>query len=88
MPINTNDTAASDIKVGGRAIRTWNDQHFKKIRELTKIPDNFLEELDWKSFKPGGGKGGDLMAFTQCKRWLVKETNSGDHKSLLKVTEA
>jgi len=35
----------------------------------------------------GGGKGGDLMAWTADRRHIIKEVNDGDQKSLLKHAE-
>jgi hypothetical protein len=45
--------------------------------------------FDFGDLAEGGGKGGNLMAFSQDdqKKYLVKEMSDGDHKMLYTLTE-
>jgi hypothetical protein len=84
----TERAASTGFLVGGEAVTTYNDEHYKKLRERWGLGDDFLETFDFsKNMKGGGGKGGDLMGFTTDKLYIVKEVNPGDQKSLLKITE-
>eukprot|EP00746_Dinoflagellata_sp_MGD_P019570 gnl/MRDRNA2_/MRDRNA2_145495_c0_seq1.p1 gnl/MRDRNA2_/MRDRNA2_145495_c0~~gnl/MRDRNA2_/MRDRNA2_145495_c0_seq1.p1 ORF type:complete len:335 (-),score=63.64 gnl/MRDRNA2_/MRDRNA2_145495_c0_seq1:119-1123(-) len=80
---------SSSIRVAKRDIKVWNNDLWARVREKDGISNDFLEDaLSFNDFKPGGGKGGDLMAFTRDNRFIVKELNKGDHKSLMEVTES
>lgn len=75
------------IRVGGEEIRIWNDEHFKRLRTLHGLSDDFLEtSISLKNLKNGGGKGGSLMTLSECRRFLVKEMSPGDHRALLDIT--
>jgi hypothetical protein len=86
----TTNPSRSSIRVGDdkREIQTYHDdEHFAKVRKMCGVESDFLEDqFSNKDFKSGGGKGGDLMAFTRNRKYIVKELNAGDHASLLKVT--
>ena len=76
------DLEKSTIKVGGKEIREYKKTKsaFAAVRAKAGLKDDFLSGMDIdKDLKPGGGKGGDLMAFSPCRRFLVKQLNSGDH---------
>ena len=84
----TERETGAGFHVGGEAVQTYNDAHYKKLRERWGLGDDFLENFDFtKNMKGGGGKGGDLMGFTTDKLYIVKEVNPGDQKTLLKITE-
>ena len=84
----TERAASTGFLVGGEAVQTYNDAHYKKLRERWGLGDDFLATFDFtKNMKGGGGKGGDLMGFTTDKLFIVKEVNPGDQKTLLKITE-
>jgi len=80
------------ITIGERSFPTFNDQHFVKIREFYGIKDGFIDgafsfelKVDGGNMSEGGGKGGNLMGFTDNKMFIVKELNKTDHNTLLKV---
>lgn len=77
------------VGTGKTGIRTWfDDQCHAKIRRSMGIEDSFLEHnVDADALRPGGGKGGQLMAFSACRRYIIKEMSPGDHATLLVVTE-
>ena len=41
--------------------------------------------MDWPW--AGGGKGGDLLGFSDCRRYIVKSVNGGDQLALLDIAE-
>jgi hypothetical protein len=89
MASGTTNPSRSSITVGDdkREIQTWHDEHFAKLRKMCGVePDFLVDQFSNKDFKSGGGKGGDLMAFTRNRQYIVKELNAGDHATLLKVT--
>ena len=64
----TERESGAGFLVGGEAVQTYNDAHYKKLRERWGLGDDFLENFDFtKNMKGGGGKGGDLMGFTTDK---------------------
>ena len=64
----TERESGAGFLVGGEAVQTYNDQHYKKLRERWGLGDDFLATFDFtKNMKGGGGKGGDLMGFTTDK---------------------
>jgi len=69
-------------------IRLFNDKSFKKVRDLAGLNDDFLIEFNFDTLKAGGGKGGDLMAFTSDGNFLVKEVKDVDQVSLEKYAKA
>lgn len=87
----TASIVSQTIRVGiaKDGIRTWfDDQCHAKIRRAMGIADSFLEgNVDAAALRPGGGKGGQLMAFSTCRRYIIKEMSPGDHATLLAVTE-
>ena len=84
----TERESGAGFHVGGETVQTYNDTHYKKLRERWGLGDDFLATFDFtKNMKGGGGKGGDLMGFTTDKLYIVKEVNPGDQKTLLKITE-
>ena len=70
MPVRRTSTKMPDrseggFHVGGDAVNTFNDEHYKKLRERWGLGDDFLANFDFEGrMKSGGGKGGQLMAFT------------------------
>ncbi|CAD7966041.1 unnamed protein product [Amoebophrya sp. A120] len=79
---------ATIILADQKKVECWNDEHFKKVRTRLGLEESFLEnefEFTPQCFKPGGGKGGELMAFTRNRRFLVKQLSKGDHAALLEV---
>ena len=73
------------LLVGGQVVRLMNDQHFSELRRALGY-DCWLPEavagFDWGRMAAGGGKGGDKMARTPCKRLFVKEVSGGDLETL------
>ena len=62
------ETSSPGFHVGGETVQTYNDTHYKKLRERWGLGDDFLATFDFtKNMKGGGGKGGDLMGFTTDK---------------------
>jgi len=61
-----------------------NDDEFAKVRKKLGIEDDFLESwLDYSKLSAGGGKGGDALYASPDRRYMMKEVNGGDQKSLL-----
>jgi hypothetical protein len=74
-------------------VRTFCDEHYKKVRERFSLGDDFLDSrgrgaggarlrgddrararrFDFSQLKEGGGKGGNLMGFTQDKQYLARQ---------------
>jgi len=76
-PVNTD---ARHITVAGEEVWLHNDQHFIMLRKRYGLNDDEWASTDcfsWvgEDFKSGGGKGGDLMAFTSDRRFIVKEVD-------------
>jgi len=80
----------STIKVAGDSIKTYNDEHFSKIRaEFGMDPMEVLSVHNFKfgNMRPGGGKGGDPMAMTSCNRYFVKEVSKDDQSTLVTIAK-
>jgi hypothetical protein len=78
--------APSSYEVSGESVLAFHDGAFARVRELHEVPETFLAKFDFRTLRLFGGKGGNLMAFTEDRRFLVKELNKGDHASLLRHT--
>jgi hypothetical protein len=77
--------AAPTLDVGGRSVRLLNDAHFGALRTALGYDawlPAALSAFDWGKMAAGGGKGGDKMARTPCKRLFVKEVSAGDNATL------
>lgn len=75
--------------VAGKEVSPYNDHMWGVIRERDGVPNSFLQDADYVGpFKPGGGKGGDLMACTKDGRYIIKELGGGDHECLLSITSS
>lgn len=83
--------AAAPVKIGDADFPTFNDEHFRKIRAFYGVPDGFVNDFnfalkeDGGNMAEGGGKGGNLMGFTEDRMFIVKELNKTDHNTLLQV---
>jgi len=76
------------IRPSGREVTLFNDEHFSQLRQLAGVSDDFVNSgWSFESLESGGAKGGCLMAFLGSE-YVVKELSSGDHESLLQVTES
>lgn len=80
------------IPVGANKYPTFNDQHFAKIRSFIGLSDDFIDSSfsfetkeNGGNMAAGGGKGGNLMGFTNDRLFIIKELNNTDHNTLLKV---
>lgn len=81
------------LLIGGVPVVTFDDALFSKLRGKFKVNKDsstglgFLtpDKFSFESLTQGGGKGGSLMAYTQDKRFIVKEMSNGDHQSLLRI---
>jgi len=87
MPPKSSSAADADGTrtrvVGGEDCEFYNDTEFRRIRLLWKIPDGFLENFQWSDLKPGGGKGGNPLAFTCNMTIIVKQIEGSDQDLLL-----
>ena len=85
MPETRNAAGLERLTVGNMDCRTVKDAHFKLIRQVSGIPDDFLSEtFDFGKLSCGGGKGGDVMARSSDGKYFVKQLNDGDAHSLLR----
>jgi hypothetical protein len=78
--------AGGEFNVGGTLVQSFNDDLFHAVRAKYGAKPDFLKQFDFKTLRMFGGKGGQLMAFTADRRFLVKELPMGDHASLLAHT--
>jgi hypothetical protein len=82
------------FSVGKRVVQTFNDESFAKVRVFFGVEDDFnrggiLETgFDFAKMAAGGGKGGQLMAFDDSRKYLIKEMNQADHHKLLEIAES
>mmetsp|Transcript_56100 Transcript_56100/g.112396 ORF Transcript_56100/g.112396 Transcript_56100/m.112396 type:complete len:379 (-) Transcript_56100:341-1477(-) len=81
---------AVTIVVGGKSFPTYSDEHFLKVREFFGVSiesstEGFSFELksEGGNMSEGGGKGGNLMGFTDDKKFIIKELNKTDHNTML-----
>lgn len=73
----------------GRAVTCFNDNIWRAVRQRDELSDDFLADPNFIGpFKAGGGKGGDLMAFTTDGSFIIKELSKGDHECLQNITES
>eukprot|EP00924_Labyrinthula_sp_SR-Ha-C_P000825 snap_masked-scaffold_7-processed-gene-4.52-mRNA-1 protein AED:1.00 eAED:1.00 QI:0/-1/0/0/-1/1/1/0/438 len=81
-------TKTDKIIVGTQSCDTVIDEHFFKIRNKYTVKNIFLKEnFDFLKLKKGDAKGGDLMAHSIDRKFIVKELNLGDFKSLSNIAE-
>lgn len=77
------------IVVAGKEVQPCSDKYWKILRDRDGIDNAFLADPNYVGpFKSGGGKGGDLMAFTTDGAYIIKELGKGDHEALCSVTES
>lgn len=70
-------------------VEVFNDDAFSRLRFRDSIPHDFLSDASSVGrFRSGGGKGGDLLAISTCRQYIIKQLNLGDHESLLKVAKS
>ena len=79
--------ARPTLKVGGEACECFDDEpQLSRLRADSRVEWSALaDSFEWSKLCPGGGKGGNLMAFTPCRRYLVKEVNATDHNCMLTI---
>ena len=73
------------LVVGGLSCKLNNDNHFSALRAALGYEPwlaKAVASFDWKRMMAGGGKGGDKMARTNCRRLFVKEVSGGDEATL------
>mmetsp|Transcript_621 Transcript_621/g.1796 ORF Transcript_621/g.1796 Transcript_621/m.1796 type:complete len:326 (-) Transcript_621:33-1010(-) len=80
--------AMGSFSVGTETVETFNDEHFSKLRARWGVADDFLAKFSLGALGAGGGKGGQLMGFTEDKQYLVKEVNDTDQATILKIIDA
>mmetsp|Transcript_13059 Transcript_13059/g.24020 ORF Transcript_13059/g.24020 Transcript_13059/m.24020 type:complete len:338 (-) Transcript_13059:123-1136(-) len=73
------------IRPDGQECSCFGDQYFRQLRQRDGVPDEFVN--GHLSFRPGGGKGGDLMAYVD-DTYIVKELSPSDNAALMEVTES
>ena len=74
------------LAIGGLEASLLSDEHFGALRTALGYDawlPAALAAFDWGKMAAGGGKGGDKMARTPCKRLFVKEVSASDHLTLL-----
>lgn len=82
---------ASVIAIGSAEFPTYNDAQFSKIRDFYGIEPGFVGSFSFElkskggNMSEGGGKGGNLLGFTESRMFIVKELNKTDHNTLLKI---
>ena len=77
---------APTLAIGGLEAQLLSDAHFGALRTALGYDawlPAALAAFDWGKMAAGGGKGGDKMARTPCKRLFVKEVSASDHLTLL-----
>jgi len=86
------------LTIGQKKVHTYNDRDFAKLRRFFGVEADFdasvghsgMLNTQWSfnDLAEGGGKGGNLMAFTKDAhmKYLVKEMSDGDHKMLFMLT--
>lgn len=70
-------------------VRLMNDSHFKALRVALGYEawlSAAVSSFDWGRMAAGGGKGGDKMARTNCRRFFIKEVSGGDLETLTNVS--
>ena len=75
----------TEARVGDLTVSCQNDAHFARLRTALGYDSWLLDALasfDWGRMAAGGGKGGNKMARTPCKRLFVKEVSGGDEQTL------
>eukprot|EP00217_Crustomastix_stigmatica_P013629 CAMPEP_0183797640 /NCGR_PEP_ID=MMETSP0803_2-20130417/16469_1 /TAXON_ID=195967 /ORGANISM="Crustomastix stigmata, Strain CCMP3273" /LENGTH=387 /DNA_ID=CAMNT_0026042313 /DNA_START=1 /DNA_END=1161 /DNA_ORIENTATION=+ len=56
---------------------------FAGLRAALRVPGDLLKDnFDFAELRPSGGKGGQLLARSKCKRWFVKELSKVDDATL------
>ncbi len=71
-------------QVGTFPVTLLNDEHFAKCRELLQVDASVLEGFEFQALAAAGGKGGEPMAFTKNRKYIVKKVNASDHAALLR----
>ena len=74
--------------VGGHAVTLFNDEHFAKCRAMLGVNADVLTGFEFRELAGGGGKGGDVMAFTADRKYIVKGVGGNDQDALLRHAEA
>lgn len=78
------DAGLTILRVGGIDCATVKDEYFNSIRRFCNVSDCFLAgNFDFENLSSGGGKGGDLLSRTLDGKYIVKQLNGCDSKSLL-----
>jgi len=78
---------SASVRVSGREVRLYNDEHYAKLRKLHGLANDFIE-FGWdmsQDLRKSDAKGGALMAFIGGD-FVIKDLNKGDHESLLDIT--
>lgn len=70
---------------GNQRIHTYNDEHFKRLREKHNVGNAFMSDYD--AFE-GGGKGGTQLYKTRDNRFIIKQISNDDHRALLQCGES
>lgn len=80
------------IPINGQKFPLYNDQQFSRIRKFVGVSDDFINtgfsfslKADGGNMSQGGGKGGNLLGFTDNKKYIIKELNKTDHNTLLRI---
>jgi hypothetical protein len=76
------------IRPGDRDAVLFNDEVFSQLRRAAGVPDDFVNK-GWslETLESGDAKSGCLMAFLGSD-FVVKELNSDDHESLLRISQS
>lgn len=84
MMTDDNDTLT---QVSGQAVTLFNDEHFAQCRAKLQIDRHILDGFTFENLAEGGGKGGDVMAFTPDRKYIVKGIGGDDQDALLRFAE-
>lgn len=78
----------SSFSVGGKSCIAFNESIYQSVRSYFGVVDSFVAESTDFSFDdlgPSGGKGGNLLAFSNDGKFVIKELNPDDNKQLSDV---
>lgn len=83
--------ASGRLVVGGEEVTPYNDEYLSQVRARYGVGADELAErrqFSFDSMRHGGGKGGDLLAFTSDGKYIIKEVGKGDQQTLLRISAA
>ena len=73
---------AALTRVDGHEVRLINDAHFARVRRQYHVDSTVLDNFKFEQLDEAGGKGGDVLAFTPDRKFIVKSLNDSDQVTL------